>query len=130
MSVNEDLEAEDRDTMDYRDKRQVPRSYPVFALPIYDVDDPSIEGCVLDVTEMGIRVAGMECTVGRRKTFLIQADELGSLEPFSFDAECRWVRIDPDSNEHIAGFEITGISSNDLEELRKIIQSLSFTDLD
>lgn len=130
MSFKEHPDEEDRHTKDYRDKRQVPRSYPVFSLPIYDVDDPTTEGRVLDVTELGIRIGGLECVVGRRKTFLIQVEELGSLKPFSFDAECRWVRIDPDTGEYIAGFEITGISPDDLQQLRKIIQSLSLTDSD
>lgn len=117
---------EDRD--DYKDKRQVPRCYPVVELPIYDVDDPMVEGLVWDISEKGVQVVGIKARVDQRKTFFIQANDFGSFSPFSFEAECRWVATEAESDRCVCGFEILGISDKDLEELRKVIDLLALSD--
>ena len=117
---------EDRD--DYKDKRQVPRCYPVVELPIYDVDDPTLEGIVWDISEKGVQVVGIAARVDQRKTFFIQANDFGSFSPFSFEAECRWVATEAENDRAVCGFEILGISDKDMEELRKVIDLLALSD--
>ena len=118
----------DEEKDDYKDKRQVPRCYPVVELPIYDVDDPTVEGLVWDISEKGVQLSGIEARVNQRKTFFIQANDFGSFSPFSFEAECRWVTTEPESGQCLCGFEILGISDKDMDELRKVIDLLALSD--
>jgi hypothetical protein len=108
--------------------RRSPRAYPVVTLPIFDVDDPTIEGLVQDISENGVQVSGMDIRVGAKKTFIIQAEESCGIKPFSFDAECRWVSPDSEDQMGMAGFEIISISEKDLEELQMVLQTLVFSD--
>ncbi len=127
MAIKLQFESDD-DKDDYKDKRQVPRCYPVVELPIYDVDDPTLEGLVWDISEKGVQVAGIEARIDQRKTFFIQANDFGSFNPFSFEAECRWVTTESQSGLRVCGFEILGISDKDMEELRTVIDLLALSD--
>ena len=108
--------------------RRTPRGYPVINLAVFDVDDPTTEGYVRDISEKGIQIAGITIRVDQKKTFMVQADNFESVKPFSFDAECRWSRPATDSDPCISGFEIINISEHDLEELQKVVELLSLTD--
>jgi PilZ domain len=108
--------------------RRSPRAYPVVTLPVFDVDDPTIEGLVQDISESGVQISGMDTRIGAKKTFIIQAAESCGIKPFSFDAECKWVRPAEEGEMGIAGFEIISISEKDLEELQKVLQTLVFSD--
>jgi hypothetical protein len=134
MALKLDIEAEEKDGLvhgdedNYKDKRQTARSYPVVELPIYDVDDPTVEGVVTDLSAKGVQIVGIPSKEGQRKTFFIQANEFGAGTPFSFEAECRWVREDRDTGRVLAGFEILGISDKDLQQLRMVMNLLTFSD--
>lgn len=113
---------------DVNQLRRSPRGYPVVNLAAFDVDDPTTEGVVLDVSEKGIQISGMITVVEQRKTFMVQADQFANIKPFSFDAECRWFRPATDEDPCAAGFEIINISVKDQEELNKILETLAFYD--
>lgn len=122
----------DTDAQDYTEEifdpdrmRELPRNYVVVRLPLLDLDDPNSKGYLRDITEKGLQSAGIEVKMGEIKRLLIQADQFGEVEPFSFDAQCRWVKPDEDE-KWCAGFLITNISSHGLHELRKLIGLLSF----
>jgi hypothetical protein len=108
--------------------RAVRRGYPCIHLPIFDVDDPLNEGYVLDISERGVQVAGMQMEPHRKKTLVIQADKYWNILPFSFDAECKWCQPEAGDMPCMCGFEIITISPGDLLELQKVIQSLSLLD--
>jgi len=108
--------------------RRAPRGYPIVALPIFDVDDPTIEGLVQDISESGAQISGITMKVNEKRTFIIQADEFCDIKPFSFDAECRWVRSEGPGQDCIAGLEIISISDKDKEELRTLFETLAFSD--
>lgn len=134
MSIKLDIESDEKDSPgdgdeeNYKDKRQTARSYPVVELPIYDVDDPTVEGVVTDLSAKGVQVVGISSKEGQRKTFFIQANDFGAGTPFSFEAECRWVTTDPETGRSLAGFEILGISDKDLQQLRMVMNLLTFSD--
>ncbi|HMK37074.1 MAG TPA: PilZ domain-containing protein [Desulfomonilaceae bacterium] len=108
--------------------RSSPRSYPIVMLPIFDVDDPTIEGLIQDISETGVQVSGMKIKPDAKKTFIIQPENFSGIKPFSFDAECRWVRPQTEDQPCMSGFEIIGISEKDKEELKKVLQILAFSD--
>ncbi len=104
--------------------RRIARGYPVTDLWAYDMDDPSVEGCVLDLSEKGVQIAGMPLQVNEVKTLIIQTDPGWDIKPFSFDAECRWYTSESEEKSSLAGLEIMAIEPGDLEELQKTIARL------
>lgn len=105
--------------------RQEPRCYPVFGILIHELDDLAADYYIQDISEKGFRISGMPSKVGEVRTFLIEADEFVDVFPFSFDAQCRWVKADSNLDEYSAGFEITKISEQGINELRQIIKHMT-----
>jgi len=116
------------DIQQIKQMRQRPRGYPVINLDVFDVDDPTIEGLVQDISEKGIQISGMIAKVDQKKTFMVQAEHFENIKPFSFDAECRWFKPETDEEPCTAGFQIINISDKDREELEKIFETLSLYD--
>lgn len=106
--------------------REVERCYLDFELPIVDTGPPEVDGIVRDLTEKGAGIAGIPSQPGDVKTFLVLHDEFVLIEPFMFEARCRWVNRNEPDNDILAGFQITHISEKDLKELRKLIHLVSF----
>ncbi len=117
------------DTVDINHAREFPRCYPALSLPIYDKQDSEAEYHVIDLTEKGVQVLGIEAQVGDTKTFVLKVQGIGEkIKPCAFDAECRWVKEDQEKGRFMAGFEITDISHKDLRVLLHIIKLLAFCD--
>jgi hypothetical protein len=111
-----------------RQMRRTPRGYPIIHLAAFDVDDPTTEGVVQDISEKGIQISGISLNIDQKKTFMVQAENFDNIKPFSFDAECRWFKPEAEDEPCAAGFEIINISDKDQEELQKILETLSFYD--
>jgi hypothetical protein len=107
--------------------RGAARSYVMFKLPVYDLDDMTVEGQVHDLSETGLLAIGIAAQVGDTKSLLIQADEFADVYPFSFDAICRRADSADDTQECAAAFEITSISEVGRGELRKLCQLLGLS---
>jgi hypothetical protein len=117
------------DTVDIDHAREIPRCYPALGIPIYDQENTEVEYHVLDLTEKGVQVVGMEVEVGTAKALSIRVGDIDrSIPSCSFQAECRWVKADHKNRHTVAGFEITNISGNDAETLTRIIKLLTFCD--
>jgi hypothetical protein len=92
-------------------------------LPITDMDNLNGDFHVKELSEKGLRIGNLSANVGERKNFLIQASEYADVQPFSFEAECRWAKNGTNGERPAAGFEITRISDDDLRQLREFIQT-------
>jgi hypothetical protein len=93
-----------------------------FMIPIYEKTKPKILGIVLDITEGGVGVEGIEAIAGESKNFVIPADKFLDLARFEFLARCRWAnRVQP-TGKCFGGFEITNISPGASVELHKLVQ--------
>jgi hypothetical protein len=103
--------------------RQEPRCYTIMRLPITDLDNLDADCYVKDITEKGLQIVNLSTNVGEKKNFLIPASEFADVQPFSFEAECRWARAQTDTERQTAGFEITRISDEGLQQLREFMQS-------
>jgi hypothetical protein len=101
-----------------------------FVLPIYEEMKPEILGMVLNITEGGVGLAGIQASIGESKNFVIPADEFFDVGRARFQARCRWTGSDVRTGERISGFEVTGISAGDLEELRKLIQLIQIVNVE
>jgi hypothetical protein len=93
-----------------------------FETLIYDAANPEIHGKVLDITEDGLGVQGLEASVEDTKNFVVLGDPFGEAAPFEIEANCRWARRDEESGVMTAGFQIMDMSDHDREELRKLIK--------
>lgn len=103
------------------EKRRLERNRVAAYMAIYERQDLEIRGLVRDITERGVGIKGIKAAQGETKTFLITPDEFVEVDPFQFEAICRWVLETPDG-EYASGYEITDIGEKDLKELRKMIK--------
>jgi hypothetical protein len=106
--------------------RSQERYYLDFDTLVYDEARPEIHGKVVDVTEEGVGLQGIEAHVDEIKTLVVLGDPFGESFPFEFRAICRWARR-ADDDTQTAGFQIVKIAPKDLEELRKLIRLVTFT---
>jgi len=116
------------DTVNLNQMRVLPRNYLFVHLPVYEADDMKIEGQIGDITEKGLLVAGIPVGVGDYKTLLVRAEDFDNIRPFTFRAECRWAKSATAVEPYSAGFQITNITEEALEDLRKLIHALTFGD--
>jgi hypothetical protein len=107
-----------------RDRRKDLRYYVYVPLPIYDVENLMEEGQVVDISEGGLRINGIQASQGEKREFVVQPDYFGNAFPFCFEATCRWSSQN-ESGEWVAGFEISTISDGGLEQLRQIVRMLA-----
>lgn len=101
-----------------------------FVLPIYEETKPEMLGMVLNITEGGIGLAGIQASVGEAKNFVIPADEFFDVGRARFEARCRWAGNEIRTGEHVSGFEVMSISAGDLAELRKLIQLIQIVNVE
>jgi hypothetical protein len=116
------------DTVALEHKRLWPRNYLCMLLPIFESDNHETQGCVRDITEKGVQVVGIPAEPGETKRFVVRPKELAEINEFSFDARCRWVEPDSDGNGCVAGFAITNISKNAVQDLRRLVRALTLGD--
>lgn len=106
--------------------REMERYYLDFDLPIIDTGPPEIAGKVRDMTEKGIGIVGIPARVGEVKTLLVLHEEFVVIEPFLFEAQCRWVRLSELDGTIAAGFRIMSITPEDLQQLKQLLQLVTF----
>jgi PilZ domain len=95
--------------------RRVDLNVPV---AIYDVDT-SGTGILRDISEKGLRVAGIESSVGQVKTLQIPIDMFMQADPLLVIAECKWIETMGKTKRYpVAGFEIMDLSERDRKALR------------
>jgi hypothetical protein len=93
-------------------------------IPIYDISSSKI-GLVRDISERGLRVAGIEAEVGEVKTFQLSIDSFIQADPLLVLAECRWVEMKGKNKKYpVAGFELKDLSEADEKALRTFVDFL------
>ncbi|HTY22659.1 MAG TPA: PilZ domain-containing protein [Desulfomonilaceae bacterium] len=113
-----------RETTEQIKRRRSPRAGLSIRLPIYDLGSGSY-GIVRDISETGLRVAGIISSVGETKTFQLPIDKFMNADPLLFMAKCRWVTEKGNKkNYSLAGFELMNLSEEDLNSLRDFVNFL------
>jgi hypothetical protein len=104
-----------------RKYRRVDLNIPV---EIYDVN-ASATGILRDISEKGLRVAGIESSVGQLKTLQIPIDMFMQTDPLLVIAECKWVETKGKTRPHsVAGFEIMDLSDRDRKSIKDFMGML------
>jgi hypothetical protein len=108
------------------------RALPILSIEIHEKNNPQIMGRIRDLSEVGVGVRGLEAEVGELKSLQIVPDEFLEVEPFSFEAKCRWSRMRDQGKNCYAGFRITDISEGSFIQLQELLQLMtySFSDKD
>ncbi len=105
--------------------RRNPRSRLEFALPAYDLSSQT-SGLVRDVSESGLRVAGMRCKVGELKSLQIQWDRFMNVDPLLLLARCRWRKTRGKKRRYVTGgFEIKVLPKGGKVLLKKLVDLLA-----
>jgi hypothetical protein len=97
------------------------RFSPSFPIVVCDLIDSANKGLIVDIDEHGLGTKGIKSEKGRGLRLAVLGDEFGSIDPFEFNAVCRWARLD-DFEGCFAGFQIDHISDHDVACLRKLLQ--------
>src|SRR5271157_690709 len=103
------------------------RALPILSIGIHERINPEIIGRIRDLSEVGVGVSGLEALVGELKSLVVVPDEFLEVEPFSFEAKCRWSRIRDQGKICNAGFEITDISAGSYIQLLELLQLMTFS---
>lgn len=104
--------------------RRKPRSKLDLALPAYDLGSQK-SGLVRDISEAGLRVAGIKCEVGELKTLQIHLDKFMNVDPMLLLARCRWRKTRGRNRPYVTGgFEITALPKDGEVLLRKLVDGL------
>lgn len=113
------------DTCEIIDDRKAPRNYVVFEVPVADVADRANCGWVRDLTEEGLQAHGLETSPGSLMKLLVIPEGLDDFLPFTFEARCHWVSGENGMRPGNAGFHITNISRDSLEQLKRLIDFMT-----
>ncbi|HTY26369.1 MAG TPA: PilZ domain-containing protein [Desulfomonilaceae bacterium] len=116
----------DNGTSLHHERRQISRRSPSLQITVCDRSNDSSRGIVKDITEKGLAVRGIEADIGELKTLSILGDDLGFVDPFELEAECRWVGSEGSAGHLVAGFQVVAISDEDLQKLQEFIDFLDF----
>jgi hypothetical protein len=103
------------------------RALPILSIGIHESTNPEITGRIRDLSEVGVGVRGLVAEVGESKSLVVVPDEFLDIEPFSFEAKCRWSRMGAKGKVCNAGFEITDISENNLIQLQELLQLMTYS---
>ncbi len=95
----------------------------VFPIPIFNAKTPQTVGRVYDVSEKKILAVGVSCRKGDAGVFVVKPEAFGPIRSFKFAARCQWVK--DETGEHVAALEITQMADADMEQLRKVIETLT-----
>ncbi len=113
-----------RDRVDHITRRSHPRADLAVYVPIYDIGSGAT-GVLRDISETGLRVAGIESRVGQAKTFQIPIDMFMQAKPLLIIAECKRVEIKGRRKRYpMAGFEIIDLSVIDRNTLQNFMSVL------
>lgn len=116
------------DSIDDEPRRHLPRHRLAFLVSIHEADSPEIRGWVTDITDKGVGTAKISATVGEAKSYVIVPRKMKDVDEITFKAECRWVSTEGPDRVPIAGFRITEISQDRLQQLRKFIRIITLGD--
>ncbi len=110
-------------------ERRLPRNYLMFETKVYDNNDPSVSGVINDLTERGLQISGIHSKPGELRDFFIVGSEVIFVEkPLQFMAQCRWVKVDKETGESLAGFEIKKMTPSTLRGIKKLVKKLGVSE--
>ena len=90
------------------EQRKESRTHLLYYLRVFDRQNNSLFGHVVDVSKHGMLITSHR-TLENRRTYHLSVEYVGVLEQLGtvdFDAECRWCNTDEDIELYDAGFTL------------------------
>ena len=113
------------DTCEVIDDREGSRNSAIFEIPVIDVRDRNNFGWIIDISEQGLQVCGINTHYGNVMKLLVFPEGLEDLTPFTIEAECQWTTEQNEDTAISAGFQITNISNEGTEHLQRLIDFMT-----
>jgi len=111
--------------------RQSRRCYPVIStMYVIDLKNSASRGYVQDLSEQAVQVIGIPATVGDARSLQLHSTTFQGDFGCLVEARCVQADTEPQTGRPIANFEITRITEKSLDNLRALIQSTTFCDLE
>lgn len=109
------------------DKRKVRRWHLVFYLRVFDGQNSTIVGHLVDISSRGLMLAcDKPIEKGRILALRLKLPkEQAGRQEIQFEAVCRWCRLDSNPDFYIAGFKIAAPPADLSEQLRQLIDEFS-----
>ncbi len=101
--------------------RLFPRNDLKFRLPIYEAGHSEMRGEILNVSDGGLAVIGLEAQVHETRTFVIPIKKA----PVLFKARCQWIRPEPVRGASVVGFDVVSVMKGDWQKFLELIQAES-----
>jgi len=110
-----------REATDALSLRRHARTRIPMAIRVFTEEDCQ-RGYIRDVSETGLRVAGINVEVGAWRTLSAPLEEISAIEPIELEAVCRWSKRKGACRRcWVTGFEITAISDEGRWNLSRLI---------
>jgi hypothetical protein len=105
---------------------RLPRKEIYIPLPVRDEANPLVLGLVMNLSERGLGIKGLQAEVDEIKRFVIKPEKFLDVNSVTLKAKCRWVQPSDDPQEIMSGFEIVSIAERELKKLKHLIQTLEY----
>lgn len=99
--------------------RLFPRDNLKFLLPIYEAGHSEMRGEILNISDGGLAVRGLQAQVNDTRSFLIPIKGA----PVFFKAKCRWVRQEPVHGATVTGFDVFKVVKGNWDQLLELTQA-------
>lgn len=114
-----------RSLIDILRARDHPRVYVPISIRVRCIGS-SRTGFLLDISESGLRVAGLQEDVGDEITLRLPLDEVSGSLPVEFQAICRWSVDASSGRKHpVSGFQIKSISQKARKQILGLVRFCS-----
>ena len=111
-----------RDLSDILTSRRYPRMYVPFSIRARN-ERSSQKGVVLDISESGLRIAGIDAAIGDEMTLRLPMREVEEIKPLRLGVVCRWSSPKDTSYKYqSAGFEIGTFYQEGKEEWLRLLE--------
>jgi len=116
--------------MNYDDRRKFRRRYLMYYSRVFDRENGSVLGYIVDVTPEGAMIISEEpVSAGKVYQFRMDLPEDISERSFvDFTAESVWCKKDIDPNFYNTGLRISDLSDEDRSLIQNMIQEYGFRD--
>ncbi len=117
-------------SMNYDDRRKFRRRYLMYYSRVFDRENGSVLGYIVDVTPEGAMIISEEpVSAGKVYQFRMDLPEDISERSFvDFTAESVWCKKDIDPNFYNTGLRISDLSDEDRSLIQNMIQEYGFRD--
>ncbi len=101
--------------------RLFPRNNLKFRLPIYEAGHSEMRGEILNVSDGGLAIRGLEAQVHETRTFVIPI----KAAPVLFKARCQWIGSEPVRGASVVGFDVVSVMKGNWQKFLELIQAES-----